>query len=116
MTTRRSWFLLALAPVLLALSGTAAGAQNFPTRPVKLIMPYSPGGIVDFVGRKLAQHLSDALGQPVVAENHPGAGGMVGTDLVARAAPDGYMLVIMDPAIVINPSLQTTVPYDLKQL
>jgi tripartite-type tricarboxylate transporter receptor subunit TctC len=116
MTRRRSWLVLALAPVLLALGGASAGAQSYPSRPVKLIMPYAPGGIVDFVGRKLAQYMSDALGQPVVAENHPGAGGMVGTDLVARSAPDGYMLVIMDPAIVINPSLQTTVPYDLKQL
>jgi tripartite-type tricarboxylate transporter receptor subunit TctC len=80
-------------------------------------MPYAPGGIIDFVGRKLAQTLADELGQPVVAENRPGAGGMLGTDTVARSAPDGYTLVIMDPAIVINPTLQPSVPYDLfKQL
>jgi tripartite-type tricarboxylate transporter receptor subunit TctC len=112
----RSWIAPALMPLWLALAVTAACAEEFPARPIKLIMPYAPGGIVDFVGRKLAQYLGDALGQPVVAENRPGAGGMVGTDFVARSAPDGYTLVIMDPAIVINPSLQPSVPYDLKQL
>src|SRR5262249_9342349 len=86
-------------------------------RPIKLVMPYAPGGIIDLVGRQVAQHLADALGQPVVPENRPGAGGMVGTGAVAHAAADGYTLVIMDPAIVINPSLQPSVPYDLfKQL
>src|ERR1700724_72871 len=89
---------LLLAPVLLALSVAPAGAQTYPNRPIKLIMPYAPGGIIDFAGRKVAQYLADALGQPVVAENHPGAGGMLGTDLVARSTPDGYTLVIMDPA------------------
>jgi tripartite-type tricarboxylate transporter receptor subunit TctC len=114
MTRRLLW--LALAPMLLGLAGAPARAE-YPDRPIKLIMPYSPGGIIDFTGRKVAQYLSEALGQPVVAENHPGAGGMLGTGLVAHAAPDGYTLVIMDPAIVINPTLQPSVPYDLfKQL
>jgi tripartite-type tricarboxylate transporter receptor subunit TctC len=108
---------LAVASLALAMLVTGAAAQNYPERPVKLVMPYAPGGIVDFVGRKLAQYLAEALGQPVVPENHPGAGGMVGTGVVAHAAPDGYTLVIMDPAIVINPTLQPSVPYDLfKQL
>src|SRR5262249_55017416 len=98
-----------LIALLLALTVTAAGAQNYPERPIKLIMPYAPGGIIDFTGRKIAQYLADALGQPVVPENHPGAGGMLGTDLVARATPDGYAIVIMDPAIVINPTLQPKV-------
>jgi tripartite-type tricarboxylate transporter receptor subunit TctC len=98
---------------LLALTTAGAAAQNYPERPIKLVMPYAPGGIVDFVGRKVAQHLADAIGQPVVPENHPGAGGMVGTGVVAHAAADGYTLVIMDPAIVINPTLQPSVPYDL---
>ena len=117
MTRRGSWIALALAPVLLAFAMSRAGAQGYPDRPIKLIMPYAPGGIIDFTGRKIAQFLAEALGQPVVAENHPGAGGMLGTGLVAHAAPDGYTLVIMDPAIVINPTLQPSVPYDLfKQL
>jgi tripartite-type tricarboxylate transporter receptor subunit TctC len=115
MMTKRAWIAL-LTPLWLALAAAPARAE-YPDRPIKLIMPYAPGGIIDFAGRKVAQYLSEALGQPVVAENHPGAGGMVGTGLVAHAAPDGYTLVIMDPAIVINPTLQASVPYDLfKQL
>jgi tripartite-type tricarboxylate transporter receptor subunit TctC len=92
---------------------TPARADNFPSRPLHLIMPYSPGGIIDFTGRVVAQKLGDVLGQPVVAENRPGAGGIVGVDYVAHSAPDGYNVVIMDPAIVINPTLQKSVPYDL---
>jgi tripartite-type tricarboxylate transporter receptor subunit TctC len=76
-------------------------------------MPYAPGGIVDFAGRVLAQKLGEALGQPVVAENRPGAGGIVGVEYVARSAPDGYDLVIMDPAYVINPIMQKSMPYDI---
>src|ERR1700757_669380 len=108
---------IALAPLLLALAVTGAAAPGYPDHPIKLIMPYAPGGIIDFTGRKVAQYLADALGQPVVPENHPGAGGMTGTGLVAHGTPDGYSIVIMDPAIVINPTLQPSVPYDLfKQL
>src|SRR5262247_3708678 len=112
-----TWITLFVAPVLLALAGNHAAAQSYPTKPIRLVLPYNPGGIIDYVGRTLAQHLGDALGQPVVAENRPGAGGIAGTDAVARSAPDGYTLVIMDPAIVINPTLQPSMPYDLfKQL
>ena len=107
---------LLIAPLLIAFAATAQ-AQSYPTKPVKLVLPYSPGGIIDYVGRTVAQHLGEAIGQPVVAENRPGAGGIAGTDTVARSAPDGYTLVLMDPAIVINPTLQPSVPYDLfKQL
>jgi len=110
---KQGLFAFLLAPLIVAIAAADAVAQPYPSRPVKLVMPYAPGGIVDFVGRKLAQNLADVLGQPVVAENRPGAGGMVGTEFVARAAPDGYTLLIMDPAIVINPTLQASVPYDL---
>jgi tripartite-type tricarboxylate transporter receptor subunit TctC len=100
----------------LALS-VAASAQSFPNRTIRLIIPYSPGGIVDFAGRVLGNKLGEQLHQTVVPENRPGAGGISGTDVAARAAPDGYTLLIMDPAIVINPTLQPSVPYDLfKQL
>jgi tripartite-type tricarboxylate transporter receptor subunit TctC len=107
--------------LLAALAGAVlagpASAQNFPAKPVKLIIPYNPGGIVDYVGRLLAKHMGDALGQTVVAENRPGAGGILGTDNAARSTPDGYTMVLMDPAIVINPVLQEHMPYDLfKQL
>jgi tripartite-type tricarboxylate transporter receptor subunit TctC len=107
-------FLAALAVVAAA---SPASAQTYPDRPIRLIIPYTPGGALDYVGRQLAQYLGESIGQPVVAENRAGAGGMVGTEVVARGAPDGYALVIMDPAIVINPTLQPHVPYDLfKQL
>jgi len=99
---------------LLVLVATApARAETFPSRPIHLIMPYAPGGIVDFAGRVVAQKLGDVLGQTVVAENKPGAGGIVGVDYVAHAAADGYNIVIMDPAIVINPTLQPSMPYDI---
>lgn len=100
----------------LALCSGAAFAETYPDRPVRLLLPYNPGGIVDYVGRALGQHLGEALGQPVVPENRPGAGGILGTEVTARAQPDGYTLLLMDNAIVINPSLQEHVPYDLKQL
>ena len=103
--------------LVVALGVSAALAQSYPSKPVRLVLPYSPGGIIDYVGRTLATHLSGPLGQTVVAENRPGAGGIAGTDTVARSAPDGYTIVIMDPAIVINPTLQPSMPYDLfKQL
>jgi tripartite-type tricarboxylate transporter receptor subunit TctC len=119
MTIRPSRLQLALAVPLLCLLAPAAiaQAQTYPSKPIKLVLPYAQGGIIDYVGRTLAQKLSENIGQPVVAENRPGAGGILGTDSVARSAPDGYTLVLMDPAIVINPTLQADVPYDLfKQL
>jgi tripartite-type tricarboxylate transporter receptor subunit TctC len=115
--TVRCWRPFVLATLLSLTIPVGALAQAYPTKPLKLVLPYSPGGIIDYVGRTVAQHLGETLGQPVVAENRPGAGGIAGTDAVARSAPDGYTLVIMDPAIVINPTLQPSVPYDLfKQL
>jgi tripartite-type tricarboxylate transporter receptor subunit TctC len=105
--------LLLWATLLLPLAAPVRAETNFPSRPIHLIMPYAPGGIVDFAGRVLAQKLGEVLGQPVVAENRPGAGGIVGIEYVARSAPDGYDLVIMDPAIVINPTLQKSMPYDI---
>jgi tripartite-type tricarboxylate transporter receptor subunit TctC len=115
--TKTKWMTGLIAMLLVAAVAPAALAQPYPNKPIKLVLPYSPGGIVDYIGRTLAQHLGEAIGQPVVAENRPGAGGISGTDTVARSAPDGYTIVIMDPAIVINPTLQPSIPYDLfKQL
>jgi tripartite-type tricarboxylate transporter receptor subunit TctC len=92
---------------------TAVQAQDYPNRPIRLLLPYNPGGIVDYVGRTLGQQLSNITGQSVVPENKPGAGGILGTHTVATADPDGYTLLLMDPAIVINPVLQTDINYDL---
>jgi tripartite-type tricarboxylate transporter receptor subunit TctC len=106
--------LLWAAALALSLAASApARAETFPSRPIHLIMPYAPGGIVDFAGRVLAQKLGEVLGQPVVAENRPGAGGIVGVEYVARSMPDGYDLVIMDPAYVINPIMQKSMPYNI---
>jgi tripartite-type tricarboxylate transporter receptor subunit TctC len=113
MRTRATWRQLALSSMMIFAAITGAAAQPYPGKPIRMVLPYAPGGIIDYVGRTLAQKLTENLGQPVVAENRPGAGGILGTDAVARSAPDGYTLVLMDPAIVINPTLQTDVPYDV---
>ena len=99
-----------LSATLAAAAIAPVRADDFPDRPLHLIIPYGPGGIVDFTGRVLAQKLSDVLKQTVVPDNRPGAGGIVGTDFVAHSDPDGYNLVIIDPAIVINPTLQKSLP------
>jgi tripartite-type tricarboxylate transporter receptor subunit TctC len=82
-------------------------------RPIRVVLPYAPGGVVDTLGRVLGQGLAEALGTQVIADNRPGAGGMIGTEHVAKSTPDGTTLLVMDPAVVINPSLQPNVPYDL---
>jgi tripartite-type tricarboxylate transporter receptor subunit TctC len=88
-------------------------AQAYPSRPVRLIVPFAPGGGTDLVGRTLAQRLTDPLGQAVVVENRGGAGGVIGADAVAKAAPDGYTLVLGSPGpLTINPNLQAKMPYD----
>jgi len=91
----------------------SANAQTWPQRPITLVVPYAPGGVVDFIGRTVGQRLSQQVGQPVVIDNRPGAGGMVGIEYTARTAPDGQTIVLMDPAIVINPVLQEKPLYDL---
>jgi tripartite-type tricarboxylate transporter receptor subunit TctC len=104
---------LLLLGALFAGVAAPAQAETFPSRPIHLIIPFSPGGIVDFAGRVLAQHLGTALGQTIVPENRPGAGGMVGVEYAAHATPDGYNIVLIDPGIVINPSLQKQMSYDV---
>ena len=103
-----------ISTAALALPGGAAQAQSYPSKPIRLVLPYVPGGIIDTAGRHFALRLSESLGQSVVAENRPGAGGMVGIDVVARSAPDGYTIVLTDPGIVSNPTLQKDPPYELK--
>ncbi|MGA8612512.1 MAG: tripartite tricarboxylate transporter substrate binding protein [Xanthobacteraceae bacterium] len=104
---------LLLAMAALTCGAPAALAENFPSWPIHLILPYAPGGIIEFVGRTLSQKLGEVLHQPVVVEERPGAGGIVGVDYVARAAPDGYNIVLVDPAIVTNPTLHKSLPYDI---
>lgn len=97
----------------IAFAASQAHADGYPARPVHLVISYQPGGIVDFAGRVLAQQLGTVLGQSIVVENRPGAGGIVGVDTVAHAAPDGYNLVLIDPSIVTNPVLHKTMPFDV---
>jgi tripartite-type tricarboxylate transporter receptor subunit TctC len=104
-------FLFALAFACAA--ATPALSDSYPSRPVHLVISYQPGGIVDFAGRVLAEQLSLVLGQSFIVENKPGAGGIVGVDSVAHAAPDGYNLVLIDPSIVSNPILHKTMPFDV---
>lgn len=89
-----------------------AAAQNWPARPVRMIVPYTPGGGIDTVARALAQKLSEQLGANFVVENRPGAAGVLGAEIVARAAPDGYTLLASSTEFAINPSVRARLPYD----
>lgn len=98
-----------LAGLLLA---PGARAQGFPERPIRLVIPFAPGGAADTVARTIARHLPDRLGQPVVPENRPGGNGMLGVDVVAKAPPDGHTIVLSAlGALVVNPHMMRT-PYD----
>ena len=106
-----------LCALFLAAFAGLAPAQPFPAKPVRLIVPFPPGGATDIIGRLVAAKMQEVWKQPVVVENRPGAGTVVGTDTVAKAAPDGYTLGMVVTAHVINPSLRSGMPYDtLKDL
>jgi tripartite-type tricarboxylate transporter receptor subunit TctC len=108
-TPRRS---LLLALPVAAILNRARAQPAYPTRPVRVIIPFGAGGGTDNLIRLLEPHVSRLLGQPLVIENRPGAGGIVGTEMVARAEPDGYMLVALDSTFCINPGLFPSLPYD----
>lgn len=92
-------------------------AQAYPSRPIRMVLPFPPGGGTDILGRILAQRLGESLGQNVIAENRPGAGGNVGAEYTVRQAPDGYTIVLCSPSISISPSLYKKLNYDpLKDL
>jgi tripartite-type tricarboxylate transporter receptor subunit TctC len=103
---------LRIALTLLLLAAFQAMAQDYPSKPVRLIVPYAPGGSSDVIARIVGQKLSDAMGQTFVVENRAGAGSMIGTDLAAKAPADGYTLVLSDMPHTINPSVYSKVPYD----
>jgi hypothetical protein len=89
--------------------------EAFPSRPVRMVVPYPPGGIGDFVARLIAPKWSEALKQQIVVENRPGAGSNIGIDHVAKAAPDGYTVLLFDSALVVNASLYTRLSYDARR-
>lgn len=103
---------VALLSCTLGITATAALAQAYPNKPIKLIVPFAPGGFTDVVARILGQKLSVSLGQPFVIENKAGAGSTIGTDFVAKAAPDGYTLVMVSTTHVISPAIYPKLPYD----
>lgn len=105
-----------IAPLLLTLASTAAVAQshlqNYPDKPVRMIVPYAPGGSSDILARLLGQRLGETMGQTFVVDNRAGAGSMIGTALTARAPADGYTIILSDMPHTINPAVYSKVPYD----
>ena len=104
--------LIRILASVLACAAPCAFAQEFPSKPVRFISPFAPGGGTDTLGRTLAPSLSRALGQNVLVENRPGASTIIGTELVARAPADGYTILIMSPSYTTNPFVRSKLPYD----
>ena len=97
----------------LAVVPLTSSAQQYPTRPIKLIVPFAPGGNTDVAGRLIAEGLGAGLGQPIVVENKPGAGASIGADFVAKSAPDGYTILLASDAQNINPAIYAKLPLDI---
>jgi len=109
--------LCALAAAAFAAPGHAADGERYPARPIRLIVPFAPGGTVDVIARLIGAKIGETTGQQVVIDNRGGAGGVVGTELVVRAAPDGYTLLLHSAALAYEPALRSKLPYDaLKDL
>jgi tripartite-type tricarboxylate transporter receptor subunit TctC len=105
------------AVMLIAAASTAAVAQDYPTRAIRMIVPLTPGSGADIAGRIIAKYLTDAWHQPVIVENRPGAGGQIGTQTVAKAEPDGYTLLVQSASHAANSAIYKSLPYDpLKDL
>ena len=103
----------ALLGLLIALGVAASSlAQPYPSRPVRFIAPFAAGGGSDLIARKLAQKLTEALGQPVVVDNRTGGSGVIGTEIVAKSPPDGLTIMMTTPTFTVNPSLMAKLPYD----
>ena len=98
------------------LTTLSVSAQSWPTRPIKLVVPFPPGGLIDNMARLVSNKLSQELGQPIVIENKPGAGGNIGASDVAKATPDGYTLLMASPPLTISPALYSKLPYKPESL
>jgi tripartite-type tricarboxylate transporter receptor subunit TctC len=104
--------LLIAAAWLLALTPAFAQAQSYPNKPIRLIVPYPAGGAVDIVARTLGNQISQDWKQQIVIDNRPGAGGVIATEILAKAAPDGYTLIVVATGHALNPSMYAKLPYD----
>lgn len=104
---------LCLALAMLALHVGAAGAQTYPNKPIRVIVPFVAGGAVDMLARMLGAKLSESLGQPVIVENRPGAGGNVAADAVAKSPPDGYTILQNTNGLAISPAIYRSLPFDV---
>ena len=109
---RSTFRMFAIVSALVVCGSSAFAQQNFPTKPVRLLIPYAAGGAVDILGRTLGDELSKRWGQPVIIENRTGAGGTIASQVVAKSDPDGYTLVIVASGHSINPYLYKKLPYD----
>ena len=112
MFSRRSFISSASALAALVTPLSKAWAQAWPSRPIKFVVPLTPGGANDYLARLFSERLQSVLGQPVVVENKPGVGGNIGTEYVARQAADGYTLLISSNTHVINVNFFSKLPYD----
>jgi tripartite-type tricarboxylate transporter receptor subunit TctC len=113
MTSRRSFVSHVAAAVALGLCVfSAAQAQSYPTKPLRIVVPFGAGGVADLTVRTVAQKMSEVLGQSVVIDNRPGAGGIVAADMVAKSEPDGYTLLLMSNANAVSAGLFKTLPFD----
>jgi len=107
--------LVPCALFLLLAAAAPAAAQSYPAKPVRLILPFPPGGPSDILGRALSQKLGEQLGQPVLSDNRPGAGGNLGMEVAAKSPPDGYAIVLASPTVAISPSLYKKLNYDVQK-
>jgi tripartite-type tricarboxylate transporter receptor subunit TctC len=109
MFRRALFFFVAWIPVF---TGMTVSAQTYPAKPIRIVVPYPPGGFNDTLGRTLAAKFTESWGQPAIVENKPGANTLIGSDFVAKAAPDGYTLLIVAFPFAVTPSLIRNMPYD----
>ena len=107
---------LALGVILLTgLGSSVVQAQKFPDKPVKIVVPFAPGGGADLLARTMSVSLTERWGQPVVVENRPGASGNIGAEIVARAEPDGYTVLLTSSAFVISPGMTNKLPFNVEK-
>ena len=106
---RMMWLLVGL----ILISSAGAHGADYPAKAITIIVPFAPGGSNDIVARAVGQKLNEDWGQPVVVDNRPGAGGVIGSEFVARAAPDGYTLLLVSSTFTINPAVKTNLPFDV---